>query len=154
MNNSIRVNFDMNCPTLALVTGEHASPIFFEAMWGLLSYKSTDGAQSGCSFFTGFNTLPQLSEGVSSVELHFYEKKRLQTFDVKITGEEIPTESILRLGFFASADIGPIIVSYAPSWQQDARPLVMSLGGKHKLAPLLRHLGVVWLYEVFGDRSE
>ncbi len=146
----LRAKFGTEVPTLEIVTGENVFPIYSDATWASIRYKDSSGNLCTCNMVYEHSAPPQISDGHNSIEMDFIESRKYQTMIVKIDGEEISPDKMVRFSFYASADIGPVIVSFAPGWKADARPLVMVLGGKNKSAPILRHFGIVMLYDIYG----
>ena len=128
--------------------GEEKEVIYVYRMLGFVAYTDDDGNE--------YRSRLLYKDGVTAVYLDGspitgfeFSSGLFETLKVFIDNQQLKSEAILRLGFFAVTDAGTILVSVYPRIKHMARPFVMFFSNKCNKVAMAQHISASWMSEMF-----
>lgn len=141
-------------PRIIVKYGDQTRKLFIDALWGFVSYETSDHQMEEILFFAKYRSTPVFSGSCHKASFLFTFGK-YQAFGVVLDGkqEPIPMDSIRQLSVFALTDAGTMFVSFSPEVEKDAQTLVMGFSPKKRWRTIAQHMAAFWLQMIFKAKN-
>ena len=128
--------------------GEEKEVVYVYRMLGFVMYSDSDGNE--CQYHMMYRdggTVEEVGEPVTAWE---FSHDVFESFKIFIDGQQLKSDAILRVGFYAMTDVGTILFSFYPTLKTLARPWVMFFSDKSRDIAFAQHISTAWLGEMLA----
>lgn len=126
--------------------GEEKEVLYVYRMQGIVFYNDDYGNE--CQHHMLYRDGGLVSEVGGSVTAWEFSHDVFETFKIFIEGQQLRSDAITRVGFYALTDVGTILFSFYPTLKKAARPWVMFFSNKSKDVAVAQHLSASWFAEM------
>lgn len=136
---------------MKVTSNEVSRDVFVYRMFGFVCYRDADAHVQQPQFAYREGAEVMLTEK-DSAELEFSEGT-MQEIRVRMDDESIAKKQLLRIGFYAMTDVGYVLVSFYPTIEAFARPLIMFFSNKKSEIAMAQHMSAAWLESMFVQQK-
>lgn len=139
-------------PSIVVKGNDMQQSCFIYAMWGFVSYETSDHQVRETVFTAKYRSKPALAGPCEKVELAFT-FGTYQSFGLVLDDSRVANTLIHQLAFFAATNRGTILLSFCPAIEKDANEFVVNVSDNTDVGTVVQHLAAFWLQKIWGAKE-